>query len=82
MSFQCPVCGYDGLDEPAYANGCASFEICPSCGTQFGYEDVSRSHEELRQAWIESGCQWWSKNAPRPAGWDPTLQLSKLIGKA
>ena len=36
----CPVCGYGELHEPAYDRfGCASFEICPCCGIEFGLED-------------------------------------------
>jgi transposase-like protein len=78
MNFQCPVCGYYGLEEEPYDEGCASFEICPSCGTQFGYEDVSKSHEELRQAWIEDGSRWWSKNIEPPRNWNPRQQLASL----
>jgi hypothetical protein len=33
----CPVCGYDELFEPARTAGSGgSFEICASCGFQFG----------------------------------------------
>ena len=46
----CPVCGYNALHEPAYDRfGCASFEICPCCGIEFGYDDARRSHETLRE---------------------------------
>jgi hypothetical protein len=31
------VCGYDGLDEPAFDDvGAPSYDICDCCGTQFG----------------------------------------------
>jgi rubrerythrin len=42
-SFVCPVCGFPDLTEqPRYADGGSSDEICPSCGFQFGYDDDDR----------------------------------------
>jgi predicted RNA-binding Zn-ribbon protein involved in translation (DUF1610 family) len=39
--YTCPVCGFQGLSEPAYdEHYCTFFEICPSCGTEFGYDDA------------------------------------------
>jgi transcription elongation factor Elf1 len=61
QSFACPVCGYAGLDEAPYDElGCASYGICPCCGTQFGYDDASVAHADLREAWISNGMPWWS----------------------
>jgi hypothetical protein len=34
----CPACGY-GLPGPAWPDELASFEICPSCGMEFGFDD-------------------------------------------
>ena len=74
----CPVCGFDGLAEPAYdETGSPSFEICPSCGTEFGYHDATQSHEDLRKAWISHGAAWKSEVIPPPKGWDPFEQLKK-----
>jgi hypothetical protein len=74
--FNCPVCGYGNLTEPPYdLHGCGSFEICPCCGTEFGYDDVSRSHADLTAAWLALGAQWWSKTTPRPARWNALDQL-------
>jgi hypothetical protein len=40
MSYFCPVCGFDGLDEAPYSpSGNGLYEICPSCGFQFGVTD-------------------------------------------
>ena len=37
---RCPVCGYRKLREkPRTYDGGGSFEICPSCGFQFGVSD-------------------------------------------
>jgi len=56
--FPCPICGFPDLDEPPYDSDGEnpSFDICPCCGIEFGYEDCGRSHSELRvldQAWYE-----------------------------
>lgn len=58
--FKCPVCDYAGLDEdPALQR----FNICPRCGTEFGYDDAGPNREdrlsELRAIWIEGGARWW-----------------------
>ena len=75
-TYSCTVCGYADLDEPPVdEHGSASFSICPCCGTEFGYDDASRSHEELRQLWVATGAPWFSKATLPPAGWDATNQL-------
>ncbi len=77
--YVCPVCGFPGLDEPAYdSHGCASFGICPCCGTEFGYDDSSRAHAELRAEWIRGGMPWWSRSREPPVAWDPAEQLRSL----
>jgi hypothetical protein len=40
----CPVCGFDRLPCPPYhseseSTGAPSFSLCPSCGTEFGFDD-------------------------------------------
>jgi len=58
MAHTCPVCGFAELTQPPYdSTGCASFEICPSCGTEFGYHDANKSHEELRRRWLAAGTR-------------------------
>jgi len=77
----CLVCGYDSLDEPPYDEfGCSSFEICPCCGTEFGYDDSSVKHAELRGKWINTGKKWWSNNVSKPEDWDAEKQLNNLLG--
>jgi hypothetical protein len=72
----CPVCGYPSLDEAAYDEfGCASYNICPCCGTEFGYDDSSTAHAELRKRWGDVGMPWWSKRQSAPADWNPIDQL-------
>jgi len=70
MNF-CPVCGY-ALPYPP-----ADFHICPSCGTEFGYDDSGRTYEELRNRWLMSGPSWWSPVDPQPADWNPQHQMIK-----
>ncbi len=77
MKNACPVCGYDGLNEPAYTDGEASFDICPCCGVQFGYGDASIKHDVLRARWIDNGMRWSSDSPGPPPDWDPIAQLRK-----
>ena len=71
--FTCPVCGYPALAEPPY-------EICPSCGFEFGVSDDDQgfTHEQWRARWIAEGMPWWSGARHRPAGWDPAAQLRRV----
>jgi hypothetical protein len=83
MSFICPVCGYNKLRRLP-----EDFLICPSCGTEFGYQDAARTPEDierrrkmLRDRWITSGPHgpvWHSRYVPEPANWDPYGQLRAL----
>ncbi|AFZ25544.1 hypothetical protein Cylst_3394 [Cylindrospermum stagnale PCC 7417] len=76
--YLCPVCGYDQLQEPPYGeDGTASYEICPSCGVEFGHDDDECSIEELRQNWLQQGAKWWSQSTPSPQDWEPHEQLKK-----
>lgn len=54
--YQCPVCQYPKLKELPDNN----YGICPQCGTEFGYDDDGKTHEELRSEWIAGGSKWWS----------------------
>jgi hypothetical protein len=73
MTYICPICGYDGLIRPPKND-----MICPSCGTQHGYDDFAHTPQELRQAWIQAGSAWWSQNERPPVGWNPYVQLSAI----
>lgn len=78
--YRCPVCGYLGLDEsPRTEESGASYEICPSCGFEFGVTDEDRgiSYEQWRSEWKAGGMRWWSRR-PQSAGWDPVTQLREL----
>lgn len=91
--YTCPVCG-NSLEFKAWEFGEGSQEICPCCGTQFGYTDAHFGHNilpiwrEIRQKWIKNGMKWgWSMKLnravesvsyPRPSNWDPIQQLKNI----
>jgi hypothetical protein len=54
--FTCPVCEYAHMRGPP-----ENHEICPSCGTQFDYDDATKTHAQLRAEWIAGGRKWYSK---------------------
>jgi len=72
MTFTCPVCGYDRMPFPP-----EDHHICSCCGTEFGYEDIRRTHEELREEWLSRGAPWFSNAVRPPHGWDPIQQLQR-----
>jgi hypothetical protein len=68
---RCPVCGYEMAVPPK------NYNICSSCGTEFGVHDANASIAELREAWMKTGPAWWSKATPKPEKWDPITQMEK-----
>lgn len=77
--YQCPVCGYDGLYDPAYdAYGAPRLSPCECCGTEFGVDDRLATIEQLRAKWITTGMPWRSRTIRAPAGWDAVAQLAKI----
>ncbi len=79
----CPICFYDSLFEPPYSSkGSGSYEICPCCGFQFGYDDYPNKEDQIkewRQKWISNGYPWFSKKRKPPADWNPIEQLKDYI---
>jgi hypothetical protein len=56
--YVCPVCGYPDLTEPPRSpDGGGSYEICYSCGFEFGVtdDDLGFTYESWRSRWIERG---------------------------
>jgi hypothetical protein len=83
MKYTCPVCGFPALHEsPRSKGGGGSYEICPSCGFQFGVTDDDRdfTYDQWRAAWQQDGMKWSSHQAPPPK-WNPAEQLANLTGK-
>jgi hypothetical protein len=80
-SHLCPICGYPELTEiPRTTGGGGSYEICPSCGFQFGVSDEDRgfTYETWRERWIKQGMPWDKKRSQPPEGWDPVKQLRAI----
>lgn len=79
--YMCPVCGFEGLKEPPYSDlGEPSYEICPCCGFEFGFDEkeAGNRYESYRSYWIGQGTKWFMP-AAKPPGWNPTAQLNKLL---
>ena len=82
MCFTCPVCGFPDLDSPARTQESGgSFEICPSCGFQFGVtdDDEGVGYAEWRNRWIADGMPWRSRGLRTPSGWNPEAQLKRVF---
>ena len=78
--FTCPVCYWPDLTtEPLDM----SYNICPCCGTEFGYDDFTLTHAQLRERWIDGGCVFWSSDQDRkPVNWNGVRQLLKGLAEA
>ncbi|WP_440945327.1 hypothetical protein ACSAZL_14425 [Methanosarcina sp. T3] len=75
----CPVCGYDGLDEPPYdIDEVPSYEICSCCGFEYGFDEEGYYFEEYRDKWIKDGWKWSSPDK-KPDNWDNIKQLCNII---
>ena len=76
-AFNCPACGFCQLEEPAWDQdiGSPSFNICPCCGCEFGYNDATPQARErhLRQ-WIRNGAAWFRPEL-KPVDWSLEEQL-------
>ena len=81
MPHPCPVCAFPALNEPprSKTNG-ASYEICPSCGFQFGVSDDDGGFTYItwRAAWKRRGTPWSSRGVKAPRGWNAQSQLASL----
>ncbi|MEN5182077.1 hypothetical protein ABE501_20175 [Comamonas testosteroni] len=75
----CRVCGYLLSTPPWGDDGHSpSWEICPCCGTEFGYEDCTpTSARKKREAWILDGKKWFHVKM-KPESWDFYNQLKEI----
>jgi hypothetical protein len=82
MVYICPVCGYPDLkEEPQNETSGGSYEICPSCGFQFGVsdDDLGYSYKQWRQQWVRQGMVWQSIGIVPPINWNPREQLRGVL---
>lgn len=88
----CPICGLvNGVSEhPWSADGFASQNICPCCGTHYGEDDWGETKNDrknlfivLRKRWISNGMNWWGddgcdSDSRKPINWNPRQQLKNI----
>lgn len=65
---RCPVCAYPDMPYPP-----RDYNICPSCGTEFGSDDAYATHDILRARWVQNGAPWFFGQPP--IAWNPYMQL-------
>jgi hypothetical protein len=85
MAYTCPCCGYPGLHEPPRStSGGGSYEICPSCGFQFGVsdDDAGFTYHSWREQWEKRDMPWSSRGIAPPRGWNPEAQLANAGQKS
>jgi hypothetical protein len=78
-NINCRVCGFAlGFEPWGKDDSEPTWEICPCCGTEFGYEDSTIiGVMRARKRWIDNGAQWFNNNK-RPSDWDMNTQLSMI----
>jgi hypothetical protein len=84
MKHICPICGYAKLTEaPRGQSGGGSYEICPSCGFQFGVsdDDSGYTYATWRTEWKKNGMEWASVSGA-PKSWNAAKQLKNLALKS
>jgi len=64
--YNCRVCGWRSPTPPWGESGKEpSFDICPCCECEWGYEDSGvESTKKYRAAWIASGANWVHDDTP------------------
>jgi hypothetical protein len=75
----CRICGLYFDHFPWGENGdCPTYEICPCCNVEFGYEDYSlESIRKYRSNWLKSGANWFDKKR-KPDEWNLEEQLENI----
>jgi hypothetical protein len=78
----CRVCGYFDGEYPWGEDGItATFELCPCCGVEHGYQDCSvEVIKSFRKLWIDGGAQWLVR-ALCPTDWHLNQQLARISGR-
>ena len=78
QTYTCPICGYDGIREElgSVPDKWGTFEICPSCGWEFGYDNPAEIIQ-YRHLWLVNGAKWFDPKA-KPKKWDVKEQLARI----
>ncbi|MBN6075083.1 hypothetical protein HYE60_07480 [Aggregatibacter actinomycetemcomitans] len=73
----CRICGLI-QDEPTWEDDNPSYNLCPCCGVEFGYEDTTlASIRNYRNKWANSGYKWVELNI-KPQNWNLDEQLKNI----
>ncbi|BAE85638.1 hypothetical protein [Desulfitobacterium hafniense] len=78
-NYTCHVCGYPDLDEAPWGDDekSPSYNICPCCGVEFGYEDSQDiALIAYRNNWIKKGAKWFTPSL-KPDNWNLEEQLRR-----
>lgn len=74
----CVICG--NAEYASFEEGLSTFEICPVCGRQSGYEYDTSTGEgglaAIRAQWLWHEGARWFRGRP-PAGWDAKAQIAQ-----
>jgi len=75
----CRVCGLYQADAPWGRDGTApSYNICPCCGSEFGYDDATRAAVlRKRVLWRAAGSVWFAP-AEKPSNWSLSAQMEQI----
>ena len=75
----CRVCGLYIEDKPWGEDGrCPTYEFCPCCGVEFGYQDYSlESIREFRKNWLEKDARWDDPKS-KPSNWNLEKQMQDI----
>lgn len=76
----CRVCGFKLRFSPwGKDNNTPTYEICPCCGAEFGYDDYTpKSIKAYRKKWIKSSAKWFDSKM-KPENWNFEDQLHNGI---
>lgn len=76
----CRVCGYLPPSPPWGESGKEpSFEICPCCGVEWGYEDaLDAGVVRFRSCWLAQGLNKWLRESP-DASYHDRLVAQSLV---
>ncbi len=76
----CKVCGLTLSFAPWGEDGeTPTWQICPCCGTEFGYEDCNKdSVIRKRNEWLADGCNWFDKSK-KPENWSFDTQKINIL---
>lgn len=90
MNYCCPVCGFEGLEEPPYDEyNEPSYEVCSCCGFEFGVDDdveteegkllaISEAQKLFREKWMSEGCLVFSEYYPKEFQKDGKITKDQL----